>query len=133
MVVAKMPDRARITRSEIDAFMDWRFENTLGQLLRELKKYVAVPDDLADALGEALRKRNWLAHDYFRERATDFVTDIGCSGMISELEAVQGLFDDVDQKLGAIVRPIREKFGVSDEAIAAEISGLVGGTARVDG
>ncbi len=133
MVVAKMPDRSRITRSEIDAFMDRRFENTLGQLLRELKKYIAVPDDLAEALGEALTKRNWLAHDYFRERATDFVTDIGCSGMIRELEAIQRLFDDADQKLGAIVRPIREKFGVSDEAIAAELRDLVGGTTGLDG
>jgi hypothetical protein len=79
MVVARMPERARITRSEIDAFMDGQFENTLGQLLRELKKYVAMPGDLAEVRGEALTKRNWLAHNYFRERATEFVTDIGCS------------------------------------------------------
>ena len=128
MVVAKLPGRESITRSDIDAFMDRQFKNTLGQLLRQLGEYVAVPADLSEVLGEALAKRNWLAHDYFRERATDLVTDIGCSRMITELEALQRVFDDADQKLGAIVRPIREKYGVSEEAIAAELRELVAGT-----
>lgn len=118
---------------EIDTFIDQQFENTLGQLVRELKKYVAVPADLSEVLSEALVKRNWLAHDYFREHATDFVTEIGCSRMISELEAVQRFFDDAGQTLGAIVRSIRERFGVTDEAIAAEVRNLVSCTAGLDG
>ena len=40
MVYARLPDRHRITRGEIDAFMGRQFERTLGALLRELKKYV---------------------------------------------------------------------------------------------
>lgn len=57
MVVARMPNRDRITRRDIDAFMDWEFDRTLGQLFRELNKYVSVPDDLADVLRQALVKR----------------------------------------------------------------------------
>lgn len=38
MVVARMPDRDRINRRDIDAFMDRQFEHTLGQLLGELKE-----------------------------------------------------------------------------------------------
>ncbi|MCX6546118.1 MAG: hypothetical protein NTV05_17120 [Acidobacteria bacterium] len=65
MVIARMPDRGRIARPRIDAFMDRQFESTLGQLLRELKQHVDVPADLSARLREALSKRNWLAHDYF--------------------------------------------------------------------
>jgi hypothetical protein len=86
MVVARMPDRDRINRRDIDAFMDRQFEQTLGQLLRELKKYTSVPDDLSQILAGALSTRNWLAHDYFRDRAADFVTDAGCHGLIAELQ-----------------------------------------------
>jgi hypothetical protein len=39
--------------------MDRQFENTLGQLLRALKKYVAIPDNVSEVLREALSKRNW--------------------------------------------------------------------------
>ena len=83
MVVARMPDRNRFDRRDIDAFMDRQFEHTLGQLLYELKKYTSVPDDVSQILAGALSTRNWLAHDYFRERATDFVTDAGCHRMIA--------------------------------------------------
>src|SRR5689334_13712847 len=96
MVVAKMPDRERLTRRDIDSFMDQQFENTLGQLIRAVKKHVAVPGELEDQLTEALSKRNWLAHEYFRARAVDFMTDAGCHRMIEELELVQRLFEDTE-------------------------------------
>jgi hypothetical protein len=133
MVVARMPDRDRISRRDIDAFMDRQFDNTLGQLLRELKKYTAVPDDVSQVLAGALSTRNWLAHDYFRERAEDFVTDAGCHRMIAELEAAQQVFDQADQRLSVLLRPIRERFGVTDAAIANEVRKLSDGKSGLDG
>jgi hypothetical protein len=128
MVVARMPDRHRISRSDIDAFMERQFENTLGQLLRELKKYTTVPKDISKVLAGALSTRNWLVHDYFRERAEEFVTDAGCQQMIAELEAAQRAFDLADERLSALVRPIRERFGVTDMAIANEVRKLSDGS-----
>jgi hypothetical protein len=78
MVYARLPDRHRIRRSEIDAFMGRQFEKTLGALLRELEKYVIVRPELAADLAKALRMRNHLAHEYFRERAATFMTNEGC-------------------------------------------------------
>ena len=122
MVVARMPDRGHVTRQEIDAFMDRQFKQTLGRLLLELKKYVVVEDELARILSEALSKRNWLVHDYFKERAEEFVTDAGCHRMISELKENQQLFEHAEHALDMLVRPIRERFGVTDERIAREVS-----------
>ena len=39
---------------EIDAFRDQQFTYTLGKLIRELKKYVSVHDELEQSLSEAL-------------------------------------------------------------------------------
>ena len=128
MVIARMPDRGHVTRQDIDAFMDRQFEHTLGQLVLELNKYVAVPDELERILSEALSKRNWLVHDYFRERAEEFLTDDGCHRMISELEEARKLFKHTDHTLDVLVRPIRERFGVTDEAIAREFEVLLLGT-----
>jgi hypothetical protein len=120
MVVAKMPDRNHITRSDIDGFMGRQFEKTLGALLRELTTYVAVPADLVENLAKALRIRNHLAHEYFRERAATFMTNRGCLEMIEELESWQAFLLDVEHRLRAIVRPIGERFGITDDVIAAE-------------
>ena len=133
MVIARMPDRARITRADIDSFMDRQFKNTLGQLLRTLKKHVVVPDSVAGLLDQALSTRNWLAHDYFRERATEFVTEAGCHQMISELQGAQQLFSSADDQLGTVVRPIRERFGMTDEAIASEVQATMAGLGELDG
>lgn len=105
--------------------MGRQFEKTLGGLLRELGKYVDVPADLAANLGEALRLRNYPAHDYFRERAENFMTEVGCIAMLQELQAWQDVFRDVDAKLTSLVRPIGERFGVTGDAIAAEAARMV--------
>ena len=127
MLCARMPDRDRITRADIDAFRDRQFEKTLGALLRELGKHVEVPPDVADALTRALRLRNVLAHDYFRERATVFMTDEGCLAMIAELETYRETFSEADVRLAELVRPIRERFGVTDDRIQAESDEMLRG------
>lgn len=124
MVIGRMPDRQRIARHEIDAFMERSYRNTLGQLVRALAKYVAVPSAVAEVLDQALSRRNWLAHDYFRARAVEFSTDAGCLRMIDELQLAQQLFSDATSQLDSLVRPIRERFGLTDEAIAAEVSAM---------
>ena len=45
MVIARLPEKDHISRQEIDAFMNRPL--TLGQLLKELKKYAWVHDELA--------------------------------------------------------------------------------------
>ena len=122
MVAAQMPSSNSITRQDIDAFMDQQFRNTLGRLLRELQKHIAVPDRLERILSEALSKRNWLAHNYFRERAEDFVTAAGCNRMIVELEGVQQLLTHADHELAMVVRSILERYGATEEAVATEVS-----------
>ena len=67
MVIARLPERAHITRQEIDVFMNRPL--TLGRLLKELKKYIQVHDELKQTLWKAHEKRNWLVHHFFKERA----------------------------------------------------------------
>ena len=121
MVIARMPERGKVTRQDIDAFMGQQFKSTLGRLLREMRKITVVPDNLGNVLEQALARRNWLVHNYFGERAEEFVTDPGCHRMIAELESAQELFDQASQSVDLLVRPIRERFGLTDEAIATEV------------
>ena len=118
MVIARLPEKDHISRQEIDAFMNRPI--TLGQLLKELKKYAWVHDELEQTLQEALEKRNWLVHAYFKERSKDFMSSAGCNLMISELEGAERLFGDATRKLNMSVKPIRERFGITDEVLERE-------------
>jgi hypothetical protein len=118
-----IPNHPRPVRSaeewqrSFDGFMDREFENTLGQLIRKLGRVAALPADLASRLENALHVRNWLAHDYFRERATEWLSREGRERMISELEECRKAFIDADRLLDATFKPVREKYGFTDERL----------------
>ena len=121
MLVASIAGGKRLPPSEIDAFMDKKFELTLGRLIRDLRDHITVEDSLAELLADALRKRNWLAHGYFRERAEVIMSEAGRSSMIAELQAARDCFKVADDRLDDVVRPLRDRLGWTEEKIEAEM------------
>jgi hypothetical protein len=125
-----IPNQRRLAKSAtewaelVDSFMDSKFEFTLGRMIRALKDVTAVDPNLQEHLSVALSKRNWLAHDYFRERAEAFLTESGREAMLAELEASQAIFCQADEALEAAVKPAREKVGLTDEVLAATYAKL---------
>jgi hypothetical protein len=101
-----------------DKYLETQFDLTMGRMIQRLKEVSTLPDDLERLLKLALQKRNWLAHDYFRERATDFMSESGREVMIEELEQAGNLFRYVDHRLEETIKPVRERYGLTDEKIA---------------
>ncbi len=110
---------------EVDGFMDRHFQATMGRLMKNLRDTTKVGDDLEQLLSEALRKRNWLVHDFFRERVSEFMTSQGREQMIAEVDACRDLFQSADMRLGEIVAPLRRKAGLTDELLAMEYERLL--------
>ena len=121
LVILRLPERGQMSRQDIDDFMEGRFQKTLGTLLRQLKSEIgSIPGGLDLMLSGALRLRNFLAHDYFRERAEQFVTRGGCGQMIRELQDYQELFDKADKLLGDALAPLRNEHGITDAMLDEE-------------
>ena len=125
MVAVRLDQRDRLTRSDIDAFMSERFENTLGKLLKALRSELTVPPALDDLLTRALSQRNFLAHHFFRERAQAFLTVSGCEAMQAELRAAQELFSQADKALTALIEPLCTRHGLTEEHFAAAYDALL--------
>lgn len=100
-----------------DDFMGSKFQATLGRLTGELREIAPISPELETVLADALRKRNWLAHHYFRERAEAFVTKTGRTAMAQELQEAQELFLRADKLLYDELRPLRNRFGLTDETL----------------
>lgn len=130
MMVLRMPERDRVTRGDIDVFVDAQFDKTLGGVIKELKQWMSLPGETEQALRKALKKRNELAHGYFRKRATAWYEPSGMAGMVRELVEAEELFSSATATLDALVAPIRERFGITETEIEAEIDRLCGAAAQ---
>jgi hypothetical protein len=124
LVILCLPERHKYTRQDIDKFMEGKFEKTLGALLKCLKLEselaLITPQDFECVTTEALKRRNYLAHHYFREKAESFVTRSGRVQMLEELRADQQLFKNADEKVRKILTPFRIKYGITDSMHESE-------------
>jgi hypothetical protein len=132
VVLDLIPSRRHLTRSPdewgsvVDAFMDRHFETPMGSMMRSLRGAAEVPSDLEDLLRNALKRRNWLAHDFFRERAHEFLTSAGRDQMLAEVDECRACFEAADKRLDEIIRPLRNKAGITDQMLEREYQKIAG-------
>ncbi|HKG61645.1 MAG TPA: hypothetical protein VKB05_17945 [Pyrinomonadaceae bacterium] len=130
VVVDLIPSRRHLARSKaeweaaVDAFMGLHFEHTMGKLMYDLRSVSRIPTDLDDLLKRALKKRNWLAHEFFRERATEFLTSTGRDQMLTEVDKCRDLFKAADEALENVVKPLLSAAGITDEILEREYEAM---------
>ena len=112
------PDRREEIQEEV-------FAKTIGRLLNRLKKQVTLPPNLDKTLIKALQKRNWLAHEYFWERAVQLLTLSGRNRMIDELSNIIDFFSKLDVHLAKIYEKHLIKVGVSKTTINEKFKKLI--------
>lgn len=65
-------------------------KKTMGALLSEFRKYVKIHDNTIEQyLDNALKKRNFLIHHFFRQRQKKFHTEKGRMAMLKELVGIE--------------------------------------------
>jgi hypothetical protein len=90
------------------------FRQTMGSVKKTLLSRRPDIAHLDDLLIRAVRLRNFLAHEYFRERAAAFMTEEGREEMIEELKKAVTFFEDVDARLEPLTMQIIEATGVDE-------------------
>lgn len=61
---------------DIRNLMKSKYRQTLGKLLNDVSKKIKLKSDIESRLFEALKMRNWVVHNYFREFAPVIASDI---------------------------------------------------------
>ena len=111
------PGPTRITGRDFDSHLERLFKKTLGQLVNEIGTIVEVSEGEKEQLKDALNKRNWLAHQYFWDRAVEFLSESGRASMISELQEVAENFQALDEILTNRTHEWAETFGITQQLI----------------
>jgi hypothetical protein len=109
--------RKNVTRQQYDELLGGASQKTLGNLISNLRKVIVVPDNLEFNLKEALSKRNWLVHHYFRDRAVQFCKAEGRKLMIDELDKIIDRFENLDNQLTVWAYNLARKLNVTEEKV----------------
>jgi hypothetical protein len=105
------------TRPQFDSILEANFKKTLGQLIKQIKKSVDLPESFEKKLADALEKRNFLAHHYFWKRAMKFSHTHGQEEMIAELSQLSIYFEEMDRELELVQRKWMTAHGITEDTI----------------
>jgi len=89
-------------RQNFDQLLESMAKKTLGKLIATLLNSGRIYPTFESDLRKALKKRNWLVHDYFGERDAHLLTRNGREVMITELTALAYEFEILDRQLTSI-------------------------------
>ncbi len=102
--------------------MEEEFQNqkyTLGSLIKDAKAAVAIPDMTEKVMNEALRLRNDLTHNFFRDKAFEFSTEAGRKRMVVELQRTEATVLTADRMVSDLGMKLARYLGITLEDINA--------------
>lgn len=109
------------SHDEADAVWDELFASTMGRQLRHALREEGLSEMHIERLRNALRIRNYLAHDFWRERSDHLGSSTGRNELLVELEEMRAELHAIDQELETITRGILAEKGVSAEMFEEEV------------
>lgn len=113
------------TRAEVEGLFDDFFGKTLGTVVRRLEASVGLPLGLEGRIKRALSIRNFLAHNFFWERAGRLVSHEGREKILAELRELSAFLGELDAEMTALSRDWRRANGVTDKRVGHELQELI--------
>jgi hypothetical protein len=97
-------------------------KKTMGYLLREVQTRMnVVVQGEADVLNQALEKRNYLMHRFWRENIQLTLTTPGRDRLIDELNDIANSFTMADALVSSMYGAMAKMIGMTEEAFEAEL------------
>jgi hypothetical protein len=101
--------------------IDEIFENhqtlTCGRLIKAVENIITLNQETNDLISDALKKRNYLIHSFFYDKAYDFLNDAGRVGMIDELDNMRDIFAKAEACIHGYLEPLLIKYGITQEVL----------------
>jgi hypothetical protein len=107
-------DPATITDEERRLFqtiIDDVNSRTFGNLLKQIRKIGNVSDEIEMAINDALAKRNYLVHKFFRHHNLRINSEEGREEMIAELSEIHQVLSRAHALLAGMTHTLNQAFG----------------------
>lgn len=106
---------------KIRTLMETRYNQTLGKLVRDAAKELHLTAELTMELEDALQKRNWVTHHFFREYGAIGLSSSLLYEATQRLEAIWPMFEKTADKVHRLVIEQQVRSGRSEKQIQADI------------
>lgn len=103
------------TQQSFDLFFKKFAAYTLGRLIEAVEKTFPAEVGTIAALRRALPIRNFLAHNFFWDRAAQFMSFLGREAMLSEILSMHEPFESADVLVSALTGRVAEAGGISPQ------------------
>ncbi len=114
------PNEAR-WHAAFDHAYETGLARTYGNMLKQLDAISEFPRSLLERLRDAKEDRDVLAHRFFRQHDLAFMNPDGRTTMIAWCEDRVELFQALSEEVDALIAPIRERHGISQEWVERAI------------
>lgn len=110
-----------MTGEEIDVFLAEQDEKPLGPLVKKLDAEIGgLPGDLRAKIEECRKRRNYLAHQFFRDHAYAFFDSEGRRVMVGQLKKDEELLRRTTERVNDLVRSCEGSLSEEDVSMIAE-------------
>ncbi|WP_440960846.1 hypothetical protein ACN6KS_26930 [Paenibacillus nitricinens] len=109
------------TEGDFDALYERKFSNTMGQLINEIKQLYPIKPEELNELKEILKLRNFIVHDFFKEKINLTFTRNGRDQLIIECKEFVERVRTLDSQLVIYSKEILEKLGITEEILENEV------------
>ncbi|MNI82593.1 hypothetical protein D3C73_1393210 [compost metagenome] len=97
--------------------------NSLGQLIKEIQHHFSFSEEETAQLHHVWKQRNYIVHDYFKERIQDTFTPSGRAGIIRELKRFKNKAGALELKLQGYCNELYRKLGLEGKLDEEELLG----------
>ncbi|MGR5242230.1 hypothetical protein ACPV36_15155 [Photobacterium damselae] len=118
----KVVDNSALNQEEWLEIYNGLNSHTFGRLLGQVKKKVDLPYELVTHLEATLKKRNWLAHDFFYDYAMHMSDTDGRKEMITELQNLIHIFQVADHAVEKLSLKVWETMGITEDWLQNEVA-----------
>ncbi|AFL99306.1 hypothetical protein Desde_0866 [Desulfitobacterium dehalogenans ATCC 51507] len=125
IVLMKYLQKEVITSNDIEQLYSRKLSNTMGKLINEIKQIFWLEDDEVKQHKTILEKRNFIVHDYFKDRIALAYSKDGRDSMIIELKDFIEQAKITDNKLERFTDDMSSKVGVTKEMLIAQLDKMM--------
>mgnify|MGYP007051731003 CR=1 FL=1 len=120
LVLLKRTQGLLPTEDDFDTLYERKFSNTLGQLINEIKQVFELTDEELQEMKSILKTRNFIVHDFFKEKITLTFTRTGRNEIIEELRSFVNRVKIMDARLVELSSELLEKMGITQQMLDDE-------------
>jgi hypothetical protein len=125
MAVSALADRSQRGSGELRTLMTSKRRQTMGTLLKEVRRTRLIPAEVIDRFDDALRDRNWLVHHFHRDAFPQIVSPAGLVALVARLHEMRERFVDAGSVAHALVEERLSAHGVNPTEIERDTKALL--------